>query len=110
MSVTVDPTGHFTLTNVPAGDITLAFVGASADARLTIKGVTDHAQIRITVKVHGSSAELDENDDQTDGNQTEARGQRRFEELLREPDYRRDDDTGGRQPHRARGFGTTATR
>jgi len=36
--------------------------------------VTDHAQIRITVKVHGSSAELDENDDQTDGNQTELEG------------------------------------
>ena len=74
MSVTVDPTGHFTLTNVPAGDITLAFVGNSIDARLTIKGVTDHAQIRITVNVHGSSAELDENDDETDGNQTELEG------------------------------------
>jgi hypothetical protein len=74
MSVTVDPTGHFTLTNVPAGDITLAFVGTGTDARLTIKGVTDHAQIRITVNVHGSSAELDENDDQTDGNQTELEG------------------------------------
>jgi hypothetical protein len=63
MSVTVDSTGHFTLTNVPSGDITLAFVGNGVDARLTIKGVTDHAQIRITVNVHGNTAELDEDDD-----------------------------------------------
>jgi hypothetical protein len=71
MSVTVDSTGHFTLTNVPSGDITLAFVGNGVNARLTIKGVTDHAQIRITVNVHGSTAELDENDDD---NQTELEG------------------------------------
>ena len=74
MSVTVDSTGHFTLTNVPAGDITLAFAGSGIDARVTISGVGDHDQIRITVNVHGSSAELDENEHETAGNQTELEG------------------------------------
>jgi Domain of unknown function (DUF5666) len=74
MSVTVDSTGHFTLTNVPSGDLTLAFVGSGINARVTISGVSDRDQIRITVNVHGSSAELDENEHQRAGNQTELEG------------------------------------
>jgi uncharacterized protein DUF5666 len=74
MSVAVDSTGHFTLTNVPSGDLTLAFVGSGINARVTISGVGDRDQIRITVNVHGSSAELDENEHQRAGNQTELEG------------------------------------
>ena len=73
MSVNVDSTGRFTLTNVPAGDLILAFVGNGIDARVMIRGVSDHDQIRITVNVHCGSAELDENEHERAG-QTELEG------------------------------------
>jgi len=73
LSVTVDSTGHFTLTNVPSGDLTLAFVGSGIDARVTIT-VRDHEQVRIKVNVHGSSAEIEENEHDAPGNPAKLEG------------------------------------
>jgi hypothetical protein len=74
LSVAVDGAGRFELRGVPPGDVQLQFTAPSIDARVTISGVGDHDQIRITVNVNGSSAELDENEHQMAGNQTELDG------------------------------------
>ncbi len=68
MSATVDSTGHFTLANVPSGDLTLAFAGSGIDARLAIAGVGHHDRVRIEVHVHGNAAELEENEHEMEGN------------------------------------------
>lgn len=70
----VDASGHFTLQNVPSGDLTLAFMGSGIDARLTIKGVHANDQIRITVNVNGNTADLEENDHEMDNHEAELEG------------------------------------
>ena len=74
ISATVDAAGHFILQDVPSGDVTLAFTGSGIDARLIIKGVQAHDQIRITVNVSGNAARLEENEHDDDvGTELEGR-------------------------------------
>jgi hypothetical protein len=70
---TVDASGHFTLMNVPAGHVDLHFVGAGTDAHLGLDNVADHQTITITVRVTGSSAQLDTEDSEDEGD-TEIEG------------------------------------
>ena len=58
LTAPVNPNGRFVLTNVPAGDIQLRFTGPGTDALLTVAGVTGGDELRITVKVDGSTALL----------------------------------------------------
>jgi hypothetical protein len=79
----VDASGHFTLTNVPAGAVDLHFMGTGVDAHLTVNNVTANAMLVITVRVKGSDANLednhqagddDDNDDDDDANKAEVKG------------------------------------
>lgn len=58
LTASVNPNGTFVLTNVPPGDIQLRFTGPGTDALLTVAGVTGGDELRITVKVDGSTALL----------------------------------------------------
>ena len=58
MTATADGAGRFTLTGVPAGDVDVQFTGSAVSARVRIQGVGDREQIRITVTVTGSSADV----------------------------------------------------
>ena len=57
---TVDSSGRFTLTNVPAGRIDLHFVGNGVDAHLPLD-VAERATVVITVRVSGRDAHLEDN-------------------------------------------------
>ena len=57
---TVDSSGRFTLTNVPAGRIDLHFVGNGVDAHLPLD-VAERATVVITVRVSGHDAHLEDN-------------------------------------------------
>jgi hypothetical protein len=56
----VDATGHFTLSGVPRGNIQLHFTGPNIDAVVTVMGVGDPDTIRLTVRLRGSSAEVED--------------------------------------------------
>ena len=58
LTAPVNPNGTFVLTNVPPGDIQLRFTGPGTDALLTVTGVTGGDELRITVKVDGNTALL----------------------------------------------------
>src|SRR5262249_5811316 len=60
MSAAIDASGHFTLQNVPSGDLTLAFTGNAVNAQVTVAGVADRQQVHITVSVSGNSASIDD--------------------------------------------------
>jgi len=60
LAATVDDSGRFTLTNVPAGRVDLHFVGTGVDAHLTLDGIADHATVVITVRVNGNDAHLED--------------------------------------------------
>src|SRR5437667_9596745 len=62
ISATIDGSGHFTLRNVPSGDLMLAFSGSGHDALVSITGVEDLEQIRITVNLGSNSANIDDNE------------------------------------------------
>lgn len=74
LNAIADASGHFTLSNVPSGDLTLAFTGNGIDARITITGVHANDQIRITVTVNGNTAELDENEHEKENHEAEVEG------------------------------------
>ena len=69
----VDTNGAFTLQGVPAGDVQLQISGPGFEARVVIAAVGEHEQIRITIRVNGSSADLDEHARETD-NRVEIEG------------------------------------
>jgi hypothetical protein len=73
ISATVDGSGHFTL-NAPSGDLTLAFSGNGIDAQLTLSGVADREQIRISVNLNGHNADLDDNERETPDRRAEVEG------------------------------------
>ena len=60
LSATVDGGGRFVLKGVPAGRVGLVFSGSGTEARVTLDDVADFEEIHITVRVSGTSAELDE--------------------------------------------------
>jgi hypothetical protein len=74
IGTTVDASGHFTLQNVPSGNITLAFSGTGVDARVPIAGVNVNDHIQITVNLNGTTANLDEDEDETADNHFEVEG------------------------------------
>jgi Domain of unknown function (DUF5666)/CarboxypepD_reg-like domain len=74
IGATIDASGNFTLQNVPSGDVTLAFSGNGIDARLTITGVSNHEQIRITVNLQGTTADADETERETEDHRAEVEG------------------------------------
>ncbi len=72
--VTVDVNGQFSLNGVPSGRVQLEFSATGVDARLDLDDVTEHEDIHITVRVSGSSAELDEHARTTADNKVEIEG------------------------------------
>jgi Domain of unknown function (DUF5666) len=66
ISSPVDASGRFVLQSVPPGRVDLHFSGDGVDAHLTLDGITENATVTITVRVIGSSAQL-EDDRQQDG-------------------------------------------
>ena len=69
----VDASGAFTLQGVPAGDVQLQISGPGFEARVVIAGVGEREQIRVTIRVNGSSADVDEHERETD-NRVEIEG------------------------------------
>ena len=60
--VTVDSGNHFTLQNVPAGDVVLRFQGPGMDSTVTIPAVQTSQTITITVSITNGVAQLDSDD------------------------------------------------
>lgn len=69
-----DNQGRFTLTGVPAGDVTLQFTGPGSSASVTIAGVSPSDRIDITVTVNGNHGHVDSEHRQHDNNGVEANG------------------------------------
>jgi hypothetical protein len=67
ISVESNDDGSFVLQNVPEGDITLTITGAGFSAQVVVPGVATNAQIRVTIRVTGSTAELDDEEHVSDG-------------------------------------------
>lgn len=61
----VDAGNHFTLSNVPTGNVVLRFQGTGVDATVTVPAVQDDEDITIGVSINGSSATLDSDDRST---------------------------------------------
>jgi hypothetical protein len=59
-STVTDSSGHFVLTNLPGGTVTLHFTGSGIDATLTLSGLVDGQTLTITVTVTGRHAHLDD--------------------------------------------------
>ncbi len=74
VSSPVDASGRFVLQGVPSGNVQLQFTGNGVQATLTITGITDHAQIAITVVLNGSTAEVDDKDSETPDSKAELEG------------------------------------
>jgi len=74
ISSSADAAGRFTLNGVPAGHVVLHFSGPGADARLDLDEVVEHETITITVRVAGSTAELDDDAREKPGNEVEVEG------------------------------------
>lgn len=68
ISTTVDRSGRFELTNVPAGDVQLNFKGAGLDATLTVKAVQTGDLIDITVRLTDNSIRIEAERRQPRGN------------------------------------------
>jgi hypothetical protein len=60
--VTVDGTNHFTLQNVPGGDVVLRFQGPGLDSTVTVPAVQSGQTITITVSIANGLAQLDSDD------------------------------------------------
>ena len=59
LSTVTDSTGHFVLTGVPEGTVTLRFQGSGVDATLEISGLVAGQTLTLSVHVSGSTATLD---------------------------------------------------
>jgi len=73
-TATVDGSGRFVLQNVPAGHVDLHFTGPGIDAHLALDNVANNASITITVRVSGTTAQLDNDDRQNPNNEVEVEG------------------------------------
>jgi hypothetical protein len=74
VSSPVNPSGQFTLQGVPSGHVELQFSGPGINARLSLENVPEHAEIRITVRVSGSTAQLDDEHAESPDNHVEIEG------------------------------------
>src|SRR5262245_47332508 len=79
ISTTIDGSGRFQLTGVPAGDIQLKFVGDGLDATLTLRDVQAGDRIEIKVRLTETSVRIEaerrdrrgDNDDDDDDDENE---------------------------------------
>jgi hypothetical protein len=62
MQVTVDGSNHFSLQNVPGGDVVLRFQGPGLDSSVTVPAVQDGQTITITVSITNGLAQLNSDD------------------------------------------------
>jgi acyl-coenzyme A thioesterase PaaI-like protein len=62
IQVTVDGANHFTLSNVPSGDVLLRFHGSTVDATITVPAVQAGEDVTIGVSVNGDTATLESDD------------------------------------------------
>lgn len=67
ISVTSDDNGNFVLQNVPAGTVTLTIAGPGFSSQITLPSVNVNDQLRITVRVTGGSAQLDDQEHESNG-------------------------------------------
>lgn len=74
VSVGIDSSGQFTLRNTPTGQVQLRFTGPGVDAVVTIEGVGDHDDIRITIRVSGGAAEIEEHRHESPDHRVEIEG------------------------------------
>lgn len=68
-----DGAGNFTLENVPAGSVTLALAGSGVNAQVAVN-VSTQEQLRLTIRVDGPSASLDDSQRVTADNRVEVEG------------------------------------
>lgn len=73
ISTMVDGAGQFTLTGVPPGTVTLTFTGNNVIASITLNNVNVGDEIRIEIRLNGTSARIeserrgrDDDDDEED--------------------------------------------
>jgi hypothetical protein len=59
ISTTIDGSGRFNLTGVPAGDVQLKFAGTGLDATLTVRDVKAGDRIEITARITDSSIRIE---------------------------------------------------
>jgi hypothetical protein len=59
--------GRFVLENVPPGTLTLQISGNGVSAQVTVANVEINEQVRVTVRVNGGSAEIEEEEQIADG-------------------------------------------
>lgn len=59
ISTTINGSGQFTLSGVPAGTVQLKFAGSGVDATVTLSSVTATDRIEITVTVTGGNARVE---------------------------------------------------
>jgi hypothetical protein len=74
LSSPVDDSGHFELHGVPAGRVEIRFSGRGADAALAFDDVAEHEDIRVVVRVKGTTAEIEDNHRETPDNRAEVEG------------------------------------
>lgn len=60
ISVTSDDNGNFVLQNVPPGTLTLTISGAGFSSQVTLPAVNTNDQLRITVRVSGTTVTIDD--------------------------------------------------
>ncbi len=74
LTTSIDSSGHFVLTNVPPGTVTLHFTGAGVDATLSLTDVATNDQVQLTVALSGSSATVADEEHDGHDNRSELEG------------------------------------
>jgi hypothetical protein len=74
ISVTSDDGGNFTLQNVPPGNVTLTISGNGFSAQVTLPPLNSNDQLRVTVRINGGSATLDDDEVESQDNKVELEG------------------------------------
>jgi hypothetical protein len=75
LSVISDDNGNFTLQNVPPGNVILTLTGNGFSAQVALPPVNTNDQLRVTVRVNGSTATLDDEERESPDSTVEVEGQ-----------------------------------